>query len=347
MATNKHAMIRYQALDRCFSNWGRNFYINDLIRACNEALYNFTADEKYSDPDNPAISRRQVYDDINFMESSAGWEIPLEHIKDGKKVYFRYSEKDFSINNQPLSKAELDQLKEATFTLSRFKGVPSFEWIEEIISKLEDKFQLVGNTTSVIDFEQNIYLKGLEFLSPIFNSIVNKQCLQITYCKFEGEVLKWNVHPYYIKQYNTRWFLFALNEEYQTITNIPLDRIVSCTPIDMGYRTTDIDFTEYFDDVIGVTIPRDAVVENIVLQFSTNRFPYVTSKPLHWSQKIIDRANRIIGISLIPNKELYALLLSFGSDVEVIEPLPVREKFVSYVKQTYEIYFSCADGVHR
>lgn len=347
MATNKHAMIRYQALDRCFSNWGRNFYINDLIKACNEALYNFTGEEKYSDPDNPAISRRQVYDDINFMESSAGWEIPLEHIKDGKKVYFRYSEKDFSINNQPLSKAELDQLKEATFTLSRFKGVPSFEWIEEIISKLEDKFQLVGNTTSVIDFEQNIYLKGLEFLSPIFNSIVNKQCLQVTYCKFEGEVHKWNVHPYYIKQYNTRWFLFALNEEYQTITNIPLDRIVSCAPIDLRYKATDIDFTEYFDDVIGVTIPRDAVVENIVLQFSTNRFPYVTSKPLHWSQKIIDRANRIIGISLIPNKELYALLLSFGSDVEVIEPLSVRENLILHVKRMHDIYFSCADGVHR
>jgi predicted DNA-binding transcriptional regulator YafY len=343
MATNKHALIRYQALDRCFSNWGRNFYINDLIKACNEALYNHTGEDKYSDPDNPAISRRQIYDDIGFMESSAGWEIPLEHIKDGKKVYFRYSDKNFTINNQPLSKAELDQLKEATFTLSRFKGVPSFEWIEEIISKLEDKFQLVGNTTSVIDFEQNIYLKGLEFLSPIFSSIVNRQCLQITYCKFEGEVLKWSVHPYYIKQYNTRWFLFALNDEYQSITNIPLDRIVNCTPIDLRYKATDIDFTEYFDDVIGVTIPREAVVENIVLKFSINRFPYVTSKPLHWSQKIIDKENCIIEISVIPNKELYSLLLSYGSDVEVLEPQTLREGVAKDILEQYKKYFSCAD----
>ena len=44
MATNKHAMIRYQALDKCFSNWGRNFYIKDLIVACNNALYSFTGD---------------------------------------------------------------------------------------------------------------------------------------------------------------------------------------------------------------------------------------------------------------------------------------------------------------
>ena len=40
MATNKHAQIRYLALDRCFSNFGRNYNYDDLIEACNEAIYN-------------------------------------------------------------------------------------------------------------------------------------------------------------------------------------------------------------------------------------------------------------------------------------------------------------------
>lgn len=333
-------MIRYQALDRCFSNWARNFYIEDLIEACNKALYDYTGDEKSS------IQRRQIFNDISFMESAAGWDIPLDRLKDGKRVYYRYSDKNFTINNQPLSKAELDQLKEATYTLARFKGVPSFEWVEEIISKLEDKFQLVGNSASVIDFEQNIYLKGLEYLSPLFNSIVNKQCLRVTYRNFKGEDFVWDIHPYYIKQYNTRWFLLALNEKYQSITNIPLDRIEDCTPIGLKYKPTDIDFNEYFDDVIGVTIPRDASVEKIKLKFSPHRFSYITSKPLHGSQKIIDKENGIVMLSLIPNNEFYALLLSFGSDVEILEPQSVREEYISQVKKTYEIYFSCADTLH-
>ena len=333
-------MIRYQALDRCFSNWARNFYIQDLIEACNKALYDYTGDEKSS------IQRRQIFNDISFMESAAGWDIPLDRLKDGKRVYYRYSDKNFTINNQPLSKAELDQLKEATYTLARFKGVPSFEWVEEIISKLEDKFQLVGNSASVIDFEQNIYLKGLEYLSPLFNSIVNKQCLRVTYRNFKGEEFVWDIHPYYIKQYNTRWFLLALNEEYQSITNIPLDRIEDCTPIGLKYKPTDIDFNEYFDDVIGVTIPRDASVEKIKLKFSPHRFSYITSKPLHGSQKIVDEENGIIELSLIPNNEFYALLLSFGSDVEILEPQSVREEYMSQVKKTYEIYFSCANTLH-
>ncbi len=41
MATNKHAIIRYQALDKCFSNWYKRFDIEALVEACNEALYQF------------------------------------------------------------------------------------------------------------------------------------------------------------------------------------------------------------------------------------------------------------------------------------------------------------------
>ncbi len=42
MATNKHAVIRYEALDRCFSNKGRKFFIDDLIRYVSEALTDYT-----------------------------------------------------------------------------------------------------------------------------------------------------------------------------------------------------------------------------------------------------------------------------------------------------------------
>ena len=95
MATNKHAVIRYQALDRCFSNFARRFYIEDLIEACNDAIYDFTGKED-------GIERRQLFDDIKFMESEAGYSIVLDKVKDGKKKYYRYSDKNFSINKQPL-----------------------------------------------------------------------------------------------------------------------------------------------------------------------------------------------------------------------------------------------------
>ena len=243
MATNKHAIIRYQALDKCFSNWHKRYDIEALVAACNDAIYQFTGIEE-------GVKKRQVYDDINFMESPQGWNIPLEKYKDGRRTFYRYSEKGYSINNQPLTDAEINQLKEATFMLSRFKGMPSFEWIDEIISRLEDKFHLVGNADSVIGFEQNQYLKGLEYLSDIFNSIINKQCLRIVYRNFKGDENCWDIHPYYLKQYNTRWFLLGMNDGYRNMTNIPLDRIESIELSGVPYETTTIDFEEYFDEKI-------------------------------------------------------------------------------------------------
>lgn len=62
LATNKHAIIRYQTLDNCFRNPGRKYFLEDLMEECNKAIYDFTGN-----PD--GIKRRQIYDDITFMES--------------------------------------------------------------------------------------------------------------------------------------------------------------------------------------------------------------------------------------------------------------------------------------
>ncbi len=156
MATNKHAKIRYQTLDKCFRNPGRRYYIEDLIEACNNSIYEFTRTDI-------GIKRRQIFEDIKFMESPQGWNIPLERIRDGHKVYFKYEDKNFSINNQPLNETEENQLIEALLTLSRFKGMPQFEW-EQGASHTLISLDLIPN----YELESMIlsYGEGMEVLHP-------------------------------------------------------------------------------------------------------------------------------------------------------------------------------------
>ena len=45
MPTNKNALLRYQILDRCFSNRYRKYTIEDLVDAVNEALYDMYVSE--------------------------------------------------------------------------------------------------------------------------------------------------------------------------------------------------------------------------------------------------------------------------------------------------------------
>ena len=133
MATNKHAIIRYQALDKCFRNVGKRFFIENLIDACNNAIYDFSGSSE-------GIKKRQVFEDIKFMESEAGYSIDLIRHKEGRRVFYRYSDTNFSINSQPLNEIEANQLKEALVTLGRFKGMPQFNWISEITTSLESQF---------------------------------------------------------------------------------------------------------------------------------------------------------------------------------------------------------------
>ncbi len=335
MATNKHATIRYHALDRCFSNYGRKFFIEDLIIACNEAIYEFAGIED-------GVKRRQVFDDITFMESEQGWSISLERIKDGKRVYYRYTDKSFSIKNHGINQAEAEQLKETLTILTRFKGMPQFEWIEEMQIRLEDTFKLKGNIQSSVGFEQNPFLKGLNHFTGIFNAIQNERPLKISYQGYRQETpTQVILHPWYLKQFNNRWFLFGLNGDYKSITNFALDRIIEIEESKTKFqKNEEVNFDEYFDDVIGVTVKGEAPIEKLLIKLSKEIWPYIESKPLHGSQKIKGRTETEILIELAVqiNHELMALLFSYMDSIEIIEPQSLRDRFRSLSETVYKKY---------
>jgi len=108
-----------------------------------------------------------------------------------------------------------------------------------------------------------------------------------------------------------------------------LDRIISLSEVNSKYiENTKYDFGEYFDDIIGITIPNDGSIELIELQFSSKQAPYIITKPLHHSQKSkpIDENGVLVTIEVIPNYELKSLLLSFGKDVKILSPASLRDE---------------------
>lgn len=332
MSTNKHAIIRYQTLDKCFRNLGRNYAIEDLVEECNKSIYEYTGKEE-------GIKKRQLYDDIRFMESEQGWNIELRKVKDGRTVFYKYENSNFSISNQPLNETEANQLREALLTLERFKGLPQYNWINEINARLESTFNLKQKNDVIISFEQNEYLKGLEFIPILYNAILYKKVLSINYKSFNSdEEIAIIVSPYYLKQYNMRWFLFAKSKDYESISNLALDRIETVKENNQEYIETDIDFNEYFEDVVGVTIPSDKT-ENIVLKIDKSLISYIKTKPLHGSQKIKESVdNYEVHLKLIPNYELETLILSFGEKIQVLEPMSLVEKVNGRINKMKDNY---------
>lgn len=335
MATNKHAIIRYHALDQCFSNPGRRYFIEDLISSCNEALYEYTGVAE-------GVKRRQIFEDINFMESEQGWSVPLERFKDGKKVYYRYSDKSFSIKNQAVNEAEAKQLKETLSILTRFKGMPQFEWMEEMLVRLESIFNFKSNTNVIVGFEQNQYLKGLNHFTELFHSIQYKKVLSIQYRGFkQTKPSQVNFHPYYLKQYNSRWFLFGYNEEYDSISNLALDRIISFKTIYKKYQENKfVNFEEYFEDIVGVTVSNRTEVNKVLLEIDDSLWPYIESKPMHGSQRIISKKNGKVTIELVVqiNYEIVSALFAYGERIKVLQPDSLKEEMITKAKSLINNY---------
>ena len=334
MSITKNAIIRYQTLDRCFRNPGRRYSINNLLEECNRSLIE---ENKNSD----GIKKRQLYEDIKFMESSQGWSIPLERVKEGRNVYFKYEDSNFSINNQPINELEAEQLKSAMSVLQRFKGLPQFKWINEILPKIDQAFKFSEDSGSIISFDNNEFLKGLEFIDPLFNAILYKKTVQINYQSFKNpEPVSIIYSPYHLKEYNNRWFVYGKNSEFDSVVNLALDRIMGLEKCNADYEIVNVDFEEYFEDTIGVSIVLGREAEKIVLRIDSDLWPYIATKPIHGSQKVLKRRETSIDIELelIPNYELESLILNFGEKVEVLRPQEFREKIKHRVKALFEKY---------
>mgnify|MGYP002853805306 FL=1 len=331
MPLTKQKHIRFLALDRCFRNRTARYYIEDLLAECNRALQN---------KDCATISLRTLRNDLNEFEDT--YDTIIEHQKDGSgRTYYRYADPDFSIRKAPLTDEELQRLRDTVLMLNRFRGLPQFGWMEELLTQIQTKLHINGHNESVIGLDTNDDIQGLEYLNPLFEAIVNLQPLRIDYRPFHNDPLTWTIHPYFIKQYNTRWFLLGLSEETQTIVNLALDRIRHIESTHIPYLPTDINFTEYFDDVIGVSIPQDAEPVTVQLRFSPYRLPYILSKPLHNTQKVLDREQGIVQIEVIPNNELTALILSYGEDVEVLQPATLRQLITDKINKMHHLYHLC------
>ena len=113
------------------------------------------------------------------------------------------------------------------------------------------------------------------------------------------------------------------------------------------YKEPEVEFDEYFDDVIGVTVPEEET-EDIVLRISKPRFEYIRTKPLHLSQRIVEENDyfAVITINVKVNKELESLILFFGNDMEVLSPEHLRQQIANKIRSMNQKYLNDAENLH-
>lgn len=298
----------------------------------------YTLKEILMDEDIDDIGERQLRNDLDEIATVYGAEY-VEDMYRGRARLWRYKDINFSIYKQ-LS-ADLEIIRKTIDKLSLFKGNPRFDLLRFYLIGLA-KGESEERLSNSMSFDNNIDVKGLDYIETILDAIVNRYPLKMSYQPFGKEKMRINLHPYHLKQYNRRWFLFGLVEGEDKVLNYAVDRITKLEHLSKPYIDTDIDFDSYLDDIVGVSNYANSNVQRILLKVANKSVDYIRTKPIHSSQKELkDRREEDFSyfeLNLKVNTELKMLLFSYSDAIEVIQPRWLRNFFAGRIETMSEIY---------
>lgn len=334
MPVNRNALIRFKTIDLCLQNRYRRWTLEDLIDACSNALYEYEGIGK-------GVSRRTVQMDIQLMRSDKlGYNAPIV-VTD--KKYYSYEDPDYSIMNIPLSESDLDKLMETVDFLKQFKGFSHFRELDTMVQKLEDHiYSQKINRKPVIDFEKNEDLRGIELLDVLYQAIIRKNIIEITYQSFTArQPGTFLFYPHLLKEFRNRWFLIRSKTNAHPLFNLAIDRIIEVKNTEKTFiDEIGFDADAYFKHVIGVTVNPGSATEKIMLFVTRKHAPYVLTKPFHSSQKLIEENGYGITISLEVqhNFELEKEILGLGDGIVVLAPDRLRANITDRLNNAIDLY---------
>ena len=326
MPVNRNTLLRYKTIDRMLQR-GRMVTLDELIEACNDALYETNG---YGE-----VSRRTIQHDIQEMRYSQalGYYAPIKVVD---KKFYKYDEYGYSITQIPISSEDMAQLSEAVDLLKQMSSFRGFDGVEDVVNRLEDYVASMRyKVEPVILLESNERLRGLEYITDLHDAIMNQEPIEITYKSFHSpEAQTFCFSPYILKEFRNRWFVFGDRHDftYTPLCNLALDRIEGISKAPKGERyMKDREFhpSTFFKDMIGVTRNVESPVEHVTFVASVTEAPYLKTKPLHQSQIELETypdGSVLFSIDVILNHELERDLLGYGEGITVLSPQRLVER---------------------
>lgn len=325
MSQIKNAQIRYRVIDRSLRNAYKPFPSKrDIREACEDALFGSVDGEHICDS--------TIEKDLFAMRLEH--DAPIKYSKKNRGYY--YEDENFSINDIPLNEDDIEAIKFAANTLIQFKDVDLFQNFGSALDKIFDRISIADDPTDgvidkLVQFEASNSKGDTEFLSPLLKAIRERLITEFLYKSFASKVEKRRrVAPLILKQYHKRWYLICQDLKKDRITTYALDRM-STLQLTEDYFLDNFNFNSdaYFEHAVGITSiegrPQDVVLK--VLNQAAN---YLKTQPLHKSQETVKvgKNKTTIKMKVFVTEELIRGLLSYAGEIEVVEPINLKEELI-------------------
>lgn len=182
---------------------------------------------------------------------------------------------------------------------------------------------------------------GRDHLTAILYAMKENRIVNITYRPFNRpHSYHFPIEPYCVKLFENRWYLLARNNRDE-IKIYGLDRIEKVELTESMFKIPkDFNAAEFFSTKFGIVIGYDVKPERIVIRANENHKNYLTTLPLHHSQRLIEDCGEYADFELYlsPTYDFIMKLLQAGAMIEVISPESLRKKMKEWTTEMYELY---------
>lgn len=301
------------------------------------------------------VDRFAVMRDFNFIQTTYGLRILKKSItrenrlknRTEKITLYSYEDGADSIFKTSLTVKEKAFL-EFALSLLDLKGLSKMPLLRGINLKVPDHHEILSYTKNPKEPEIG------NILCQLLDHIRKKEVIsfQLRDRKNTDNKERCHVCPWYLREYNRRWYLFGWDLKKDRIERYALDRIVPPSYIlQKEYRKPEAPIDEILKHTVGVSIVEEAPME-IVFWVSDESADYVVNKPIHHNQielhpeeiKLHERLKRkCIGGKFFKiyckiNYELKREMLSFNKELIVLYPEALAEELRTTLKRMLANY---------
>lgn len=235
---------------------------------------------------------------------------------------------------------ECDRRDEYRYYIAANNNVRVAEWL--VSSHALN--QLVTDSTNLHD---RILIEeapsGQFHLSTIVSAMKSSKALEMIYCKFVDSLpVTSYIEPYCVKLSHQRWYLLARKDHRPHLQIFALDRIRQLRILQDSHFAPPADFNahDYFAFYFGVHTGSDSAPSPIRLRTDVFWRNYLRTLPLHHSQREIQTSadGSVFEYVMAVTPDLVNQLLSYGSSIEVLEPLSLRQQLRESIRQMSILY---------
>lgn len=186
---------------------------------------------------------------------------------------------------------------------------------------------------------------GQFHLSSIIDAMSRRCALEMDYQKFsESSPYTCFIEPYCVKLSRQRWYLLARKDHRDHLQSFALDRILQLRVLFDQPFSPPADFSphDYFKDFIGVFAGSEIQVCDVLIKANKFQSSYLRTLPIHASQVEVEQREdgSIFFFHVAPTPDFVKELLSYGSNIEVLEPKSVRNQMAEEITRMNVLYNS-------